>query len=70
MPEGLLNKRLATEHQGIVEHAHAEHCDARFLDQHGTGAQQQTDQQRPHRHRGGQRVHRVHRDRHTHTPER
>lgn len=63
----LLDERLAAEHQGVVEHAHSEHGDACLLHQHGAGAQQQTDEQRPHRHRGGQRVLR---DTHTHTPNR
>lgn len=62
----LLDERPAAEHQGVVQHAHSKHGDACLLDQHGTGAQQQTDEQTPHRHRGGQRVIG---DAHTHTPE-
>lgn len=63
----LLDERLAAEHQGIVEHAHSEHGDARLLDQHGAGAQQQTDEQARSRHRGGQGVLR---HAHTHAPAR
>lgn len=62
----LLDERLAAEHQDVVEYAHSEHGDSRLLDQHGAGAQQQTDKQTTHRHRGGQRVLR---DTHTHAPE-
>lgn len=62
----LLNERLAAEHQDVVEYAHSEHGDARLLDEHGAGAQQQTDEQTTQRHRGRQRVLG---DTHTHAPE-
>lgn len=61
----LQEEGLAAEHQGVVEHTHPEDGDARLLDQHGTGAQQQTGTQRPHRHSGGQTVCRITL---THTP--
>lgn len=49
-------QRLAAEHQAVVQHTHPEHCDARLFDQHGTGAQEQTEHQRARRHRGGEEV--------------
>lgn len=62
----LLDERLATEHQGVVKHTHSKHGDACLLHQHGARAQQQTDNQKPHRDCGRQRVLR---DTHTHTPD-
>lgn len=61
----LLDERLAAEHQGVVERAHAEDGDARLLHKHGARAQQQADKQRPRRDSGGQRDLG---DAHTHTP--
>lgn len=52
----LLDERFAAEHQDIVQHAHAKHSDARLLDQHGAGAEQQADQQAARRGCGGERV--------------
>lgn len=49
-------QRLAAEHQAIVQHAHSEHRDARLFDQHGAGAQEQTERQRARRHRGREGV--------------
>lgn len=64
--QSLLDEGFAAEHQDIVQHAHAKHCDARLLDQHGAGAEQQADQQVARRGCGGERVTR---GVHAHTPE-